>query len=883
MTGHEIRQRFLDYFVLRAHTRVASAPLVPQDDPTLLFVNAGMVPFKDVFTGGRRVPYDRAVSAQKCLRVSGKHNDFENVGYTPRHHTFFEMLGNFSFGDYFKRDAIAFAWEFLTEDLGLPADRLWASVHTDDDEAARLWPEVTPLPAERVIRLGDAHNFWAMGETGPCGPCSEIFWDFGPDHGPGTPADNDARYLEIWNLVFMQFERSADGTLTPLPKPSVDTGMGLERIAAVVQGVYSNYDSDLFTPILAAIAARIGRPYEAEGETGVSFRVLADHVRAATFLIGDGVYPSNEGRGYVLRRIIRRAVRHYWLLDVHEPVLCEVAAAVVAEMGDAYPDLPDQDSRIATILRAEEERFLQTIDQGMGILDDVLVEVPAGEPVPGDEVFRLYDTYGFPPDLTELIARERGHGVDQQGYEAAMERQRELARAGSRFQAGTSEGALVGDAFDAKVIRGAAEVADESTTRFVGYDSLALDTVIERVASAGDHFLLVLRENPFYATGGGQVADIGTIEGEGFALRVVDVRREGDAFVLVAELAGGDASKVVDGAWVHAAVDAERRAEIERHHTVTHVLHAILRQRLGDHVRQAGSLVAPDRMRFDFLSPTPLGPEAIEAIEDEANRWVLADLPVAKEIVPIREARARGAMALFGEKYGDTVRVVTIGDGMSVELCGGCHVERTGEIGAVRIVSESSAAAGVRRIEVVTGLRAIEETRRREALLAEAAARLRVSPEELPARIERLLEEKREAERSLDAARRQSLEGAGGAGSGERTTMVDGFEVRTLRAHPVSMDDLRAIGDSVRNRMASGVGVIGAEMEGKAHLLTVVTDDLIQTGRLDAPRVVRELAAFIGGGGGGKKHMAQAGGKDVGRLDEALAKAPEIVGGLVSG
>jgi alanyl-tRNA synthetase len=644
--------------------------------------------------------------------------------------------------------------------------------------------------------------------------------------------------------------------------------MGLERIAAVVQGVYSNYESDLFTPILAAIAVRIGRPYEAEGETGVSFRVLADHVRAATFLIADGVYPSNEGRGYVLRRIIRRAVRHYWLLDVHEPVLCDVVHAVVAAMGDAYPDLADQESRIETILRAEEERFLLTIDQGMVILDEVMAKVLEGQPIPGEEVFRLYDTYGFPPDLTELIARERGHGIDHAGYAAAMERQRNQSRAGSQFA-------------HAPVLDAPVEALDPTAwnTKFVGYDLLSVETTITMADATVAGFLIALNENPFYATGGGQVADVGTIRGNGFALRVVDVRRVGEAFVLVAELIEGDPSKVVEGAPVRAAVDAERRADIERHHTVTHVLHAILRARIGDHVRQAGSLVAPERMRFDFSSPSPLGHAAIEAIEDEANRWVLADLPVTKEVVPIEEARARGAMALFGEKYGDTVRVVTIGDGKSVELCGGCHVERTGEIGAVRIVSESSAAAGVRRIEVVTGLRAIEEIRRREALLGEAAAKLRVSPEELPARIERLLEEKREAERSLDAARKQSREGGG---AGERTTMVDGFQVLTLRAHPVSMDDLRAIGDAIRNRLGSGVGVIGAEMEGKAHLLTVVTDDLIRDGRLDAPRVVRELASFIGGGGGGKKHMAQAGGKDVGRLDEALERAPEIVGGLVS-
>jgi alanyl-tRNA synthetase len=550
-------------------------------------------------------------------------------------------------------------------------------------------------------------------------------------------------------------------------------------------------------------------------------------------------------------------------------VLCDVAHAVVAAMGDAYPDLADQESRIETILRAEEERFLLTIDQGMGILDDVLAEVPAGAPVPGEEVFRLYDTYGFPPDLTELIARERGHGVDQAGYAAAMERQREQARGASKFG---SDRLNISLSEWATIIR-------LGTAEFVGYDRLQLYTRITAVSTIDGKYYLTLEQTPFYATGGGQVSDTGTIEGEDFSLNVVDVRRQGETFVPIAELTAGDPTKVTEGTMIRATVDAARRADIERHHTVTHVLHAILRERLGDHVRQAGSLVAPERMRFDFSSPTPLGHAAIEAIEDEANRWVLADLPVTKEVVPIEEARARGAMALFGEKYGDTVRVVTIGDGKSVELCGGCHVERTGEIGAVRIVSESSAAAGVRRIEVVTGLRAIEETRRREALLGEAAAKLRVSPEELPARIERLLEEKREAERSLDAARKQSREGGG---TGERTTMVDGFQVLTLRAHPVSMDDLRAIGDAIRNRLDSGVGVIGAEMEGKAHLLTVVTDDLIRDGRLDAPRVVRELASFIGGGGGGKKHMAQAGGKDVGRLDEALERAPEIVGGLVS-
>jgi alanyl-tRNA synthetase len=871
MTGNELRQRFLDYFVARGHTRVPSASLVPHGDPTLLFVNAGMVPFKDVFTGQRKLPYLRATSSQKCLRVSGKHNDFENVGYTPRHHTFFEMLGNFSFGDYFKREAIAFAWEFLTDDLELSGDRLWASVHVADDEAGDLWPELTGIPPERVLRLGDDTNFWAMGETGPCGPCSEIFWDFGEAYGGGTPADNDDRFLEIWNLVFMQFERFADGRMTPLPRPSVDTGMGLERIAAVVQGVWSNYETDLFVSILRAIEERIGRQYEAEGDIGVSFRVLADHGRAATFLIADGVYPSNEGRGYVLRRIIRRAVRHAWLLDVHEPVVHALVPTIVGLMGEAYPELTAHERQIRVILEAEEQRFLQTIDQGMEILEEILQATPAGAEIPGEEVFRLYDTYGFPPDLTELIARERGHGIDHQGYKAAMERQRERSRAGSRFEVTASDSEFASDTSRARV-------GTEKVTTFVGYDELEVDTLIESVVSSEDRFLLVLQRNPFYATGGGQVADTGVIEGEGFRLRVVDVERRGDTFFPVAELIEGDAERVVEGAPVRAEVDRDRREDIERHHTVTHLLHRILRQRLGDHVRQAGSLVAPDRMRFDFSHPGALAPDELEAIEDEANAWVLADLPVTKEIVSFEEARARGAMALFGEKYGDRVRVVTIGEGRSIELCGGCHVDRTGEIGPVKIVSESSAAGGIRRIEVVTGKRALAEYRRRERILAEAADRLKVAPDDVPARIERLIDEKREAEKRLEASRRG---GVAAADEGWSRTRVDGIEVVTVRAEPVSMDDFRAIGDALRERLQSGVGVIGAELDGKANLLAVVTDDLVEAGRLDARRLIKELAQLIGGGGGGKKHMAQAGGKDVERIGHALDRAPEIVAALV--
>ncbi|MDX1622686.1 MAG: alanine--tRNA ligase [Gemmatimonadota bacterium] len=864
MTGNEIRQRFLDYFVAKGHTRVASAPLVPRDDPTLLFVNAGMVPFKDVFTGERSLEYDRACSSQKCLRVSGKHNDFENVGHTPRHHTFFEMLGNFSFGDYFKREAIAFAWEFLVDELGLSPERLWASVHEDDDEAAALWPEVTGIPAGRVVRLGDKENFWAMGDTGPCGPCSEVFYDFGDEYGEGTPETNEERYLEVWNLVFMQFERKADGTQVELPNPSVDTGMGLERIAAVMQGVYSNYDSDLFTPYMARTAELFDAyksGYE-EGEEPVFFRVLADHARATTFLIGDGVYPSNEGRGYVLRRIVRRAVRHYWSLGTREPMLHRLVETVVDVMGDAYPDLVEQEGQIRTICEAEEERFLQTIDQGMEILERVIEDTPSGEPIPGAEVFRLHDTFGFPPDLTALIARERGHGIDHAGYETHMERQRERARAAGGL------GEEERDAFEASLEEAGVE------SEFVGYDELSIDTVVERVERSDDRFRLVLRRTPFYATGGGQVADAGHVEGDAFRLSVVDVERHGDVFAPVVELVEGEPDRVVAGAEVHAAVDREARRDTERHHTVTHVVHAILRDRLGHHVRQAGSLVAPDRMRFDFSHPKPLDPEEIREIEDAANRWVLEDLPVGRRRMEYEEARAQGAMALFGEKYGEVVRVVTIGDGQSIELCGGCHVRRTGEIGPVKFVSESSVAGGVRRIEVVAGFRALEEFRRREDILSEAARRLRVSPSELPGRLEHLLEEKREVEERLEEARREALEG--GAPE-ERSTVVDGVEVLTLRARPVSMDDFRSIGDAVRDRLDSGVGVVGAAMDGKAHLIAVVTDDLIEAGTIGANAVIQDLARVIGGGGGGRDHLAQAGGKDVDKLEEALEKAPGIV------
>nr|MBA2564260.1 alanine--tRNA ligase [Gemmatimonadota bacterium] len=889
MNASEIRSRFLDFFRRHGHAVVESSSLVPGDDPTLLFTNAGMVQFKDVFTGRERRPYTRAASSQKCLRVSGKHNDLENVGRTPRHHTFFEMLGNFSFGDYFKEEAIRLAWQFVTQELGLPPERLWATVHERDDEAHALWRSVVGIPEERLLRMGDKDNFWAMGETGPCGPCSEIFYDLGPGHGaartpegPGerptpagstartdadsaerpTPANDDARFLEIWNLVFMQYDRAADGTLASLPRPSVDTGMGLERAAAVLQGVPSNYDADLFRPLLERISELVGRPYDGATESGVSMRVIADHARAVTFLVADGVYPANEGRGYVLRRIARRAIRHAWLLDQREPLLERLVPDVVERMRDAYPELVARVDAIRLIVRAEEERFLQTVEQGIGVFEDAMAALPAGAEVPGNVVFRLYDTHGFPPDLTEIMAAERGAQLDRAGYDELMQQQRARARSHSRFTVRPGASGAAGDGDDT----GASGTA---ASRFVGYREAAgleVGTVLAAVAPRGEHLVVTLAESPFYAAGGGQVSDRGEIESAAgvtpaFRLEVVEVVREGagegQRFLAVVGVVEGQRDAIRPGVPVIARVARERRLDTERHHTVTHLLHALLRQRLGEHVRQAGSLVAPEKMTFDFTHPAPLGEETVRRVEDDANELVLADLPVTKEVLPFAEARDRGAMALFGEKYGDVVRMVTIGEGVSRELCGGCHVLRTGEIGPVRIVREESVAGGVRRIHVVTGRRALEHFRSREGALAAAAQALKSGPEDVPERVLRLQEERREIERKLAAARQDQ----GGDGDLlKNRTMIEGTAVVTYRASAVNADDLRAIGDALRSRLGSGVGVVGAELNGKAAILALVTDDLVQAGRISAVDVVKRVGGIVGGGGGGRPHLAQAGG-----------------------
>ena len=879
MTADQIRSRFLDFFARHGHTVVASSSLVPGDDPTLLFTNAGMVQFKDVFTGPERRPYLRAVSAQKCLRVSGKHNDLENVGRTPRHHTFFEMLGNFSFGDYFKEEAIRLAWQFVTEELSCPGARLWVSVHERDDEAYDLWQRLAELPDERVLRMGDKDNFWAMGETGPCGPCSEIFYDFGPTQGCGeggcTPAHDCGRYLELWNLVFMQYNRSPDGALADLPRPSVDTGMGLERAAAVVQGAFSNYESDLFRPLIDAIAERVGRSYEPTDESGVSMRVIADHIRAVAFLIGDGVYPGNEGRGYVLRRIARRAIRHGWLLGRREPLLEGLVPVVAEIMGQAYPEIGARAEPIRLIVRAEEERFLQTIEQGIAVFEQSLEALRPGEGIPGEVVFKLYDTHGFPPDLTELMARDRGVEVGWESYEALMAEQRTRARGASKFKPSVKGGEGPEE-----------ESALFEASHFVGYrevGGLESETELLWVEPRGGLFQLLLAESPFYAAGGGQVSDTGEISSlpgsdDQFRLTVEDVVRGGKTdrpgFVVLGRLVEGDPAMVRAGVAVLARVDRDLRLDTERHHTVTHLLHAILRARLGEHVRQAGSLVTPEKMTFDFTHPEALMQDALLAIEDEANALVLADLEVTKEILPFEEARARGAMALFGEKYGDLVRMVSIGDGVSRELCGGCHVLRTGEIGPVRIVREESVAGGVRRIHVVTGRRALAHFRAREDALTAAAEALKSTPEAVPERVLRLQEERREAERHLASLRRAAL---GGGDLLKNRIDVDGTAIVTYRAMPVSMDDLRTIGDALRRELRSGVAVVGAELNGKAAILALVTDDLVRAGRISAVDVAKRVGAIVGGAGGGKPHLAQAGGREVAKIDEALERAPELI------
>ena len=873
MKANDIRSSFIQYFERQGHVHLPSSSLVPKDDPTLLFANAGMVQFKRVFIGEAERPAPRAVTSQKCLRVSGKHNDLEEVGRTARHHTFFEMLGNFSFGDYFKRDAIGFAWEFMTSELGLEPGRLWATVHHTDDEAASLWPELTDIPPERVLLLGDKDNFWQMGETGPCGPCSEIHYDLRPSDAPKNLTAEELNalgeadeFMEIWNLVFMQFERSADGD-SPLPAPSIDTGAGLERIAAIMQGTRTNYHTDLFLPIIAAAEEAVGHAYSQapeDWEEGLPFRVLADHARAVAFMLADGVFPSNEGRGYVLRRVLRRAGRYAWLLGRREPTLDQLVGVVADLMSDTYPELAHRRDHLVRTTRSEEERFLSTIDAGMGRFDQL---APAGGngTIAGEEVFRLYDTYGFPLDLTELMAAERGYSVDVPGFEGALEEQRRRSRE-DRLAGAVSE------ELSEEVVAAAMGVLANDEQTFVGYDDLRVESRLLAAESIGSAHAVILETNPFYAEAGGQVSDRGTLSQGDWELVVESVvRNDRGQTVLVGEVQEGSPREIPDS--VIAVVDEPSRRDTERNHTATHILHAALRSELGDHVQQAGSLVAPDRLRFDFSHTGPLsGSEKLD-IEEAVNRSVWDNIPLEIGQQDYREALDAGAMALFGEKYGDTVRVVSVPE-LSLELCGGCHVRSTGQIGLFQITSETGVAAGIRRVEAVTGPRAYGRVRERENLLGGIAATLKSTPADLPRRVEILLSEKASLEAVLSEQHGRDAEGIVAAVVDAAIELPDGGRLASGSVELPVGSDVAAFGDLLRDRIGSGAAilhVIGGEQE-KPAFLAVVTDDWIGRG-LNAGDLVGAASRATGSGGGGRPHLARGGVGDADRVDEALEAA----------
>ena len=861
MTSAELRSAFLEYFREHGHEVVPSSPLVPGNDPTLLFTNAGMVPFKDVFLGREDRGYTRACSSQRCVRAGGKHNDLENVGYTARHHTFFEMLGNFSFGDYFKRQAIEHAWEFLTGVIKLPPEKLWVTVYQDDDEAARIWLEDIGVPAERFSRIGAHDNFWSMGDTGPCGPCSEIFYDHGPEvpgGPPGTPEEDGDRYIEVWNLVFMQYNRDADGTMTDLPKPSIDTGMGLERLAAIVQGVHSNFEIDLFRNLINAAADATGAKADLDNS---SLKVIADHIRACAFLITDGVFPANEGRGYVLRRIIRRAVRHGYKLGQEEPFFHRLVQPLVDEMGAAYPELVEQQHQVERLLRREEEQFHETLEQGLRLLENDLSRL-SGSEIPGATVFKLYDTYGFPVDLTADIARERDLTLDMEGFEANMEAQRERARAASQFRADHA---------------GSAEV--EAVSDFTGYDRLTdSGTVVALFAEgrtvnrleAGQTGMVVLDSTPFYAESGGQVGDAGVLYANGVRFEVEDTARQGEAI--------GHLGTVREGAIeveqrLDTEVDAERRGATQLNHTATHLLHAVLREQLGTHVQQKGSLVAPDRLRFDFSHPEPIDSEALRRIEQIVNGRVRANEPADIRVMPYQDAIDMGAMALFGEKYGDAVRVVRFGE-LTTELCGGTHVQRTGDIGLVKILDETGVAAGVRRIEAITGARALEWVEAQSEAMARAADMLRSSPENLHARLEQVLEKTRQSEKELERLK-QKLASQAGGDLADGAVDVNGVRVVASTLEGGDAKSLRDTVDQLKNKLGSAAVVLAAVEDGKVRLVAGVTSDV--TDRVKAGDLVNAVAEQVGGRGGGRPDMAQAGGSQPEKLPDAMQSVADWV------
>jgi alanyl-tRNA synthetase len=861
MKSADIRQAFLDYFARQEHAVVPSSSLVPANDPTLLFTNAGMNQFKDVFLGREKRDYTRATSSQRCVRAGGKHNDLENVGYTARHHTFFEMLGNFSFGDYFKREAIRFAWEFLTVDMKLPPERLWVTVHISDDEAADIWLKEMGVSAERFSRL-DEDNFWQMGDTGPCGPCSEIFYDHGadvPGGPPGSEGDDLDRYIEIWNLVFMQYDRQPDGELVPLPKPSVDTGMGLERIAAVMQGVHSNYEIDLFQALLKAAAKATGtRDLEEK-----SLRVIADHIRSASFLICDGVIPSNEGRGYVLRRIIRRALRHGHKLGCEKPFFHTLVGALVEQMGEAYPELRAQQARIEKALLAEEEQFGRTLAQGMKVLEQAISGLE-GTVVPGDVVFTLYDTHGFPPDLTADVAREKGLSIDSPGFDAAMEAQRQRARGADAFANDYNDRLQI----DSETAFSGYELLDDQASVVALYrEGEAVQTL-----NAGDDGLVVLDRTPFYAESGGQVGDTGLLTAGDSLFRVADTRKRQQAYVHHGKLENGSLSV---GDTVAARVDTRRRRAVMRNHSATHLMHAALRQVLGEHVGQKGSLVGPDYLRFDFSHGESVSAEQIAEIERLVNEQILANSPVTTELMDIDAARAAGAMALFGEKYDDQVRVLTMGEAaFSKELCGGTHVARTGDIGLFKVTAEGASSAGVRRIEAVTGEQALAAVRRLSDTVSRVASLVKAAPDQAAARVEQMVGRTRELEKEIERLKQKLASGSGNDLSSQ-VNEIGGVKVIATQLDGADAKTLRTAVDSLKDKLGSAVVLLAAVDGDKISLVAGVTDDL--SGQYPAGDLVRHVASALGGKGGGRADMAQGGGSDLQALPAALAQVADWI------
>ncbi|WP_348763098.1 alanine--tRNA ligase [Hyphomonas atlantica] len=879
MTGvNEIRETFLSFFEKRGHLRQASAPLIPQNDPTLLFVNAGMVPFKNIFTGAETPPGPRATTSQKCVRAGGKHNDLDNVGYTARHHTFFEMLGNFSFGDYFKEDAIAFGWELCTKEFALDPKKLLVTVYAEDDEAAAIWKKVAGFDDSKIIRIGTSDNFWSMGDTGPCGPCSEIFYDHGesvPGGPPGSPDEDGDRFIEIWNLVFMQFDQQADGTRKNLPKPSIDTGMGLERISAVLQGLHNNYDIDLFRNLIAAEEDLYGS--KAAGDQLASFRVIADHLRTSAFLIADGVLPSNEGRGYVLRRIMRRAMRHGHLLGARAPLMYKLAPALISEMGAAYPELGRAKAAIESALEQEEARFQRTLGNGLSLLDKETANMKAGDALPGDVAFKLSDTYGFPLDLTQDILRGRDMGVDVAGFEAALEQQRQDSRA-----AGFSSGDQAAEDIWFRVRD------DAGATKFTGYDSTDGKGKLVAIAAGGARVdtlspgaaEIVFDTTPFYAESGGQAGDHGEIvfaNGARFIVRDVQ-KRAADLHVHIGELVSGE---VKLGESADLRVDAERRRAIMANHSATHIMHAALRKVLGEHVTQKGSLVEADRFRFDFSHNGPVSQAEIEAVEDEVNAQIRENMPTGIQVTSPDKAIEAGALALFGEKYGDEVRVLSMGTGdarrYSVELCGGTHVERSGDIGLFVITSESGVSAGVRRVEAATGAEAVAFLKGRAQIAVDLSESLKVPLKDVPRRVAALGDERKALEKELAEAKRKLAMGGGGAApAGPKE--INGVKLMARIAEGVGGKELRTLVDEAKAQIGSGIVVFVGVADGKAGVAVGVTKDLTDT--YSAVDLVKAASEALGGkGGGGRPDMAQAGGPDADKADEALAAVRAALAG----